>query len=75
MKKTKRLPVKAWTARFCFSALEEKPCNSLYVFHQQLPEVFGTTGKVGGDRIAIKSLGRDHGGVIAVVIIAVVVAL
>jgi hypothetical protein len=34
----------------------------------------GTTGKVGGDQIAIKSLGCDHGGVIAVVIIAVVVA-
>ena len=41
----------------------------------QLAEVLGTTGKVDGDQIAIKSLGRDHGGVIAVVVIAVVVAL
>ena len=38
----------------------------------QLAEVLGTTGKVDGDQIAIKSLGRDHGGVIAVLVIAAV---
>ena len=73
--KVKRLPAEAWTARFSSSIFVWKSYDNSYIFHQQLAEVLGTTGKVGGDQIAIKSLGRDHGGVIAVVVIAVVVAL
>ena len=64
------------------SGQHASPCLDVYkkisdtyqLIRQQLFEVWCTAGKVSGDQIAIKSLGRDHGGVIAVVVIAVLVA-
>ncbi len=72
--KAKRLPVKSGQHASPCLDFYEKISDTYQLIRQQLAEVWCTAGKVGGEQIAIKSLGRDHGGVIAVVVIAVLVA-